>query len=136
LSDPLAPLVFLNTNGSGDDLMHGLAHALAHLWCGVTALCTSDSRELSPQRAQRDTEEVDAAPPCPSVSSVVKEESEDWCTAVAAELLAPFHADLALLEGDVPRGRNVGRRLGRAILLGLGDGLITKAEAAQLLGAT
>ncbi len=69
LSDPLAPLIFVNRRHTSADLMFVAAHELAHLWLGESALSN-----------------LGAAPGqglCPQ---------ELWCNAVAAEFLVPLEA--------------------------------------------
>jgi Zn-dependent peptidase ImmA (M78 family)/transcriptional regulator with XRE-family HTH domain len=74
LADTRAPLVFINGADSKSAQMFTLAHELAHLWLGATAV--SDAGAAPMPNARRE---------------------EVWCNAVAAELLVP----LAAIQNDL-----------------------------------
>lgn len=81
LCDPLAPLVFVNGADARAAQMFTLAHELAHLWLGASAL--SDSEAASRPGLRRE---------------------EVWCDAVAADVLAPLAAVRAeLRDGEALR---------------------------------
>ena len=86
LSDPLAPLVFINGKDTKAAQMFTLAHELAHLWLGASALSNLGA---APDAAFR-REEV-------------------WCNAVAAEFLVP----LDVLRSDLQRGEPLPDALSR-----------------------
>jgi len=76
LVDDLAPLVFINGADTKAAQMFTLAHELAHLWLGQSAL-------------------TDVSP-----ASKPSQHIESWCNRVAAELLVP----LAELQGELAHG--------------------------------
>ncbi|RVD18154.1 MAG: ImmA/IrrE family metallo-endopeptidase [Mesorhizobium sp.] len=79
LADSRAPLVFINGADSKSGQMFTLAHELAHIWLGTSALSDATAATLSGHRRE-----------------------EVWCNAVAAELLVPLAAVRATLRPDEP----------------------------------
>jgi Zn-dependent peptidase ImmA (M78 family) len=89
LADRLAPLVFINGADSKFAQMFTLAHEIAHLWLGQTAL--SDT----------------------TVASRGQNAVETWCNRVAAELLAPLNVVRSELRRDEELGQTVARLVRR-----------------------
>ena len=76
-ADPVAPLIFINGKDTKAAQMFTLAHELAHIWLGETALSDVGPATLPSHKA------------------------EIWCNQVAAELLVPIAALLDEYSGGI-----------------------------------
>jgi Zn-dependent peptidase ImmA (M78 family) len=85
ISDDLAPLVFTNGADTKSAQMFTLAHELAHLWLGQSALS-----DMEP-------------------SSAPTHRVENWCNRVAAELLVPLAVFREQLRPDEDLGATLNR---------------------------
>lgn len=85
IADGLAPLVFINGADTKSAQMFTLAHELAHLWLGQSAVSDATSRVMPDQ------------------------DTEVWCNKVAAEFLVPIDVLLTEVRKDVPHVTEVGR---------------------------
>ena len=86
LADDLAPIVFINGTDTKAAQIFTLAHELAHIWLGASAVS-------------------DARPEQVAVTDTV----ERWCNAVAAELLVPLES----IRNDFDSGLNLASELQR-----------------------
>ena len=87
LADEYAPLVFINGADTKSAQMFTLAHELAHIWLGESALSDSGPHSLPPQ------------------GTAPAQATEAWCNQVAAELLVPLETvrDQFQTGRDLPR---------------------------------
>jgi len=74
LADEYAPLVFINGADAQSAQMFTLAHELAHIWLGESALSDSGPHSVFPR------------------ATTPAQVTEAWCNQVAAELLVPLEA--------------------------------------------
>jgi len=86
LADSRAPLVFINGADTKSGQMFTLAHELAHLWLGASAVSDASAAPLNGYRRE-----------------------EVWCNAVAAELLVPLAALRPVIQPDEPLGEAMQR---------------------------
>jgi len=84
-ADELAPLIFVNGADSKAAQMFTLAHELAHLWLGQSALSDAGFLEQSAKEVER------------------------WCDRVAAELLVPLSSFTEEYDPGAPLGEEVAR---------------------------
>jgi Zn-dependent peptidase ImmA (M78 family) len=85
LADPYAPLIFINGADTKAAQMFTVAHELAHIWLGQTALSDAGGQILPSQRV------------------------EAWCNRVAAELLVPLAVMRQECRMDAPLWNEVSR---------------------------
>jgi Zn-dependent peptidase ImmA (M78 family)/transcriptional regulator with XRE-family HTH domain len=86
LADRRAPLIFINGADSKSGQMFTLAHELAHLWLGASAVSDAGAAPLFGHRRE-----------------------EVWCNAVAAELLVPLAALRPVLQPGEPLDQSLSR---------------------------
>jgi Zn-dependent peptidase ImmA (M78 family) len=86
LADRLAPLVFINGADSKSAQMFTLAHELAHLWLGTSALSDASAAQFEVSRRE-----------------------EGWCNQVAGELLVP----MSLVQAELRSGETLSETLPR-----------------------
>ncbi len=86
LADRRAPLVFINGADTKSGQMFTLAHELAHLWLGSSAVSDASAAPLNGYRRE-----------------------EVWCNAVAAELLVPLAALRPAIQPQEPLDQSLAR---------------------------
>lgn len=114
MSDPIAPLIFINGAGTKAAQIFTLAHELAHLCLGESALSEA------------------------SMNTVTGPDDEIWCNKVAAEFLLPIddfrqHFGGRLDVKDLRRLR-LSQRFARAVISSTAEGSTAYRDAYELLG--
>ncbi len=116
IADPVAPVIFINGADTKPAHMFTLAHELAHVWLGQSAVSDAEAARLPNHEVER------------------------WCHQVAAELLVP----LVARRRSIPHGSGakfyltaaarVSKRFARAIVVSTWEGRSSFTEAFRLLG--
>lgn len=110
LADSLAPLVFINGADTKAAQMFTLAHELAHIWLGQSALSNATLFDTPSDQGQDERlERSDFVRVSEATFTIPDHRIEAWCNRVAAELLAPlqmvrdeFHPEMPL-EDELAR---------------------------------
>lgn len=120
LVDELAPLIFINGADTKNGQMFTVAHELAHIWLGQSALSDATAATIPAHRVER------------------------WCHQVATKVLEPLsppaepdrNAELAPMRINASPVAGVSRRFARAVVNRTIEGHTLYRDAFRLLGVS